>query len=90
LWTLTQNPNLGTANDFNVSEDIIGQGTVGYFELANQTLQDLSNYPNSSQELVVLYISCIQDNFDIVSKINIINNSTVSNPYANIYNFYKT
>ena len=31
LWTLTQNPSLGTPEDYSVADDIIGNGTIDYF-----------------------------------------------------------
>lgn len=73
LWTLVQNPTLGTPDDFNMSADIIGQDTVDYLNLANQTLQDRQETPRNDFDTEVLYVSGFQSNYDILNKINIKN-----------------
>lgn len=77
LWALTQNPSLGTPTDFFVADDIVGMGTVDYYELANKTTLDRKNSPLLPDETEVLYVAGLQDNMDILNKIIL---QTVSNP----------
>ena len=45
LWALTQNPNLGSTSEFGVSDDVVGQGTVDFFNLAEQIVEDRELVP---------------------------------------------
>ncbi|TFF90390.1 MAG: hypothetical protein EU548_03250, partial [Promethearchaeota archaeon] len=78
LWALTQNPQLGLPDEFNVTDDIVGNGNVDYFQLVNQTLIDRDNTPLLPNETEVLYIAGLQDSFDVLNKIKIQNETVVS------------
>ena len=69
LWTLTQNPTLGTLEEFGVLDDVVGQGTVSYFDLASQAAIDRKNQPLEEGETEVLYIAGSYQNFDLLNKI---------------------
>ena len=78
LWTLTQNPTLGTPDDYGVSDDIIGQGfDIDYFKLPNQTIQDRKKSPLKVNETEVLYYTGSYQNYDVLNKINL---RTMQNP----------
>jgi hypothetical protein len=71
LWTITQNPNLGTPEEFGVDEDIIGQGNVKYFNLPTRIAEDRNNHPIEVNEAEVLYIAGSYQNYDILNKIHL-------------------
>lgn len=94
LWALTQNPILGTYADFNVTDDIIGGGTVDYLNLANQTLNDRINAPLGLNETEILYVAGVQSNYDVLNKLavkNLENPSFIINNSGNFlfyFSFY--
>ena len=69
LWTLTQNPKLGTPEEFNVSDDIVGHGNVNFFDLGQCTEIDRINTPLKENETEVLYMTGSYQNYDILNKI---------------------
>ena len=77
LWTLTQNPTLGTPGEFGVSEDIVGSGNVNSFDLGYHTAQDRMNTPLKANETEILYLSGSFQNYDILNKIHL---KTLSDP----------
>jgi hypothetical protein len=78
LWTLTQNPTLGTPDDYGVSDDIIGQGfDIDYFKLPDQIIMDRKNSPLKVNETEVLYYTGSYQNYDVLNKINL---RTMQNP----------
>ncbi|MFX1442485.1 MAG: hypothetical protein ACFFHV_03635, partial [Promethearchaeota archaeon] len=77
LWTLTQNPTLGTPEEFGVSDDIVGRGNVNSFDLGYHTAQDRMNTPLKANETEVLYLAGSYQNYDILNKIHL---KTLSDP----------
>ncbi len=78
LWTLTQNPTLGTPEGYGLSDDIIGQGfDIDYFKLPDQIIQDRKNSPLKVNETEVLYYTGSYQNYDVLNKINL---RTIQNP----------
>ena len=77
LWTLTQNPTLGTPGEFGVSDDIVGRGNVNYFDIGKSTAQDRTNTPLKENETEVLYMTGSYQNYDILNKIHL---KTLSTP----------
>ncbi|NVM34618.1 MAG: hypothetical protein HWN81_03420 [Candidatus Lokiarchaeota archaeon] len=71
LWTLTQNPSLGTPEEYNVEDDIIGNGTIDYFNLPDRLIQDKINSEEEIDQTEVLYITGLYQNYDILNKIAI-------------------
>jgi len=69
LWALVQNPTLGSPSQFNVNEDIIGQGNVDYLDLAKQTLLDRQHTPKAVQDTEVLYVSGLEGNYDVLNNL---------------------
>ncbi|TFF90361.1 MAG: hypothetical protein EU548_03395, partial [Promethearchaeota archaeon] len=73
LWTLNQNPDLGSFAKYNVDDDVVGTGTVNFFDLVNQTLNDRDNNPISPNDTEVLYVSGLESSCDLLNKINLKN-----------------
>lgn len=71
LWTLTQNPTLGTPGEFGVSDDIVGRGNVNYFDIGQHTALDRMNTPLEENETEVLYMTSSYQNYDILNKIHL-------------------
>ncbi|MFX0188828.1 MAG: hypothetical protein ACFE8A_13970, partial [Candidatus Hodarchaeota archaeon] len=69
LWTLTQNPSLGTPEEYNIDEDIIGNGDVDYFNLPDRLIQDKINSEEEINQTEVLYVAGLYQNYDILNKI---------------------
>jgi len=104
LWTLLQNPTIGTFEDFGVDDDLIGFGTVDYSILPEQINSDIEEYYSNQTErnieAEVSYFSGFQDSYDLLSKyILSLNNSLDSlilnrrdvrskNSYYSINNVY--
>ncbi|MCP4762707.1 MAG: hypothetical protein GY870_13090, partial [archaeon] len=77
LWALLQNPKLGNPEEFGVSDDVVGSGTVNYFGLNTQLKLDRKNNPLEANETEVLYIAGSYQNLDILNKIQL---KTIPNP----------
>ncbi|MFX0142208.1 MAG: hypothetical protein ACFFDN_51695, partial [Candidatus Hodarchaeota archaeon] len=98
LWSLVQNPTLGTPNDFMVDNDVIGKGTVDYLKLADQCIGHLEAYndlyPNLPDENKVLFVAGLTDNYDILNKFYIQGktglNFEIKNQgdYSSLYTYY--
>ena len=73
LWTLTQNPALGTPQEFGVSDHIVGQGNVNYFDLPETLIEDRTDKPLDEDETEVLYMTGSYRNYDILNKIHLKN-----------------
>jgi hypothetical protein len=71
LWTLTQNPSLGTPQEFGVSEHIIGQGNDNYFDLPEKIIGIRTDNPPDVNETEVLYMTGSYRNYDILNKIHL-------------------
>jgi len=82
LWNLVQNDNLGSFSDFGISEedDIVDSGTIDYNNLISYLNEvreenEISTDGNGNiDENEVTYISMNYTNYDILNRINIINN----------------
>ena len=77
LWNLIQNPILGTPEEYGVDDDIVAQGNVNYFNLAERVALDRKNHPLEENEAEVLYIAGSYENYDILNKIQL---ETLSDP----------
>ena len=76
LWTLTQNPTLGTSGEFGVSDDIVGNGNVNYFDLGKSASLDRTTTPLKENETEVLYVTGSYQNYDLLNKIHLRYNPT--------------
>ena len=77
LWTMAQNPALGSPIDYNVNDDIVGMGTIDYLDIANQTCIDYDNAQLDENETIVLYVAGEQSNYDLLNKISL---QSITNP----------
>ncbi|MFX1488245.1 MAG: hypothetical protein ACFFBI_03795, partial [Promethearchaeota archaeon] len=72
LWALIQNPKLGTAEHFGVSDDVIANGTVEYSNIADRINSHIRQYyqanPQRNTESEVSYFSGSHKTYDILDK----------------------
>ncbi len=79
LWNLIQNSELGSISFFNVSDDILGQGSVDYYEFADQINEDRKDNPISIDgegevnETEIVHLSMMYSNEDILYQIELLN-----------------
>ncbi|MFW9874014.1 MAG: hypothetical protein ACFFG0_12980, partial [Candidatus Thorarchaeota archaeon] len=101
LWNLIQNDELGDPSDFGVDDDIVGKGCVDYNGLLEKLDEIRGNNEISKDnngkinETEVTYISFYYTNYDILNRINIMEN--IPNPdfevnysgtFENFFSFY--
>lgn len=78
LWNLVQNSELGSASEFEVSDDIVGSGSVDYFSLEEQIIEDRDSNPISTNidgeinETEVLYASLNFNSSDLLYDIDVL------------------
>ncbi|MHA2030021.1 MAG: COG1470 family protein, partial [Candidatus Kariarchaeaceae archaeon] len=77
LWTLTQNPSLGSFEDYGVDDDVELNGTIDYFTLAEIISEYRLNVGYLPNESEVLYMKGFYQNHDILNQIYI---KTLVNP----------
>ncbi len=92
LWLLIQNPDLRThinagTDLYGVADDIMGEGTVDYYKLGEEIMNDIEIYydgnVNPDPENEVLYAAGMQNNYDILKEIML---STIPDPsFAEIH-----
>ncbi|MFX1589943.1 MAG: hypothetical protein ACFFC1_17510, partial [Promethearchaeota archaeon] len=72
LWTLLQNPTIGTPTDFGVDDDVIASGTEDYSNIANRINYHIGQYyqanPTRNTEAEVSYFSGSHQTYDILDK----------------------
>ena len=79
LWNLVQNDELGEPSDFGVNDDIVEKGCIDYNELFEHLIEIRENNSISMDangninETEVTYVSLNYTNYDILNKINILN-----------------
>lgn len=77
LWTLTQNPSLGSFEDYGVTDDVELSGIIDYFKLPAEITKyrtTIGYEPNQSE---VLYMKGFYKNYDILNQIRL---ETLENP----------
>ena len=77
LWTLTQNPSLGSFEDFGVYDDVELNGTIDYFGLPEIISEYRLNVGYKVNESEVLYMKGFYQNHDILNQIYV---KTLINP----------
>jgi len=77
LWTLTQNPSLGSFGDFGVDDDVELSGTIDYFGLPEIISEYRLNVGYKVNESEVLYMKGFYQNHDILNQIYV---RTLVNP----------
>ena len=71
LWALSQNPQLGAFNEFNVADDVVGYGTVDFLSVFNKTLTARNNHPRGIDDTEVFYLAGLESGYDVLNKINL-------------------
>ena len=69
LWTLTQNPSLGSFEDFGVDDDVELNGTIDYFGLPEIISEYRTNVDYKPNQAEVLYMKGFYQNHDILNQI---------------------
>ncbi|MFX0086995.1 MAG: hypothetical protein ACFFAU_15160 [Candidatus Hodarchaeota archaeon] len=91
LWALLQNPTIGTLEDFGVSDDLIGIGTVDYSNITEHLRSDIEAYysiqTERNTEAEVSYFSGFQDSYDLLNKYILSLNNSLDSPLLNRRDF---
>ena len=77
LWTLTQNPSLGSFEYFGVDNDTELSGIIDYFKLPERIFEYRSTVEYDPNEAEVLYMKGFYQNHDILNQIRL---RTLENP----------
>ncbi|MFX0075822.1 MAG: hypothetical protein ACFE96_10295, partial [Candidatus Hermodarchaeota archaeon] len=91
LWTLLQNPTIGTFEDFRVDDDLISNGTVDFSKMTEQLSLEIEQYysiqTERNIEAEVSYYSGFQDSYDLLNKYQLSLNYSLDSPVLNRRDF---
>ncbi|MHA1385132.1 MAG: hypothetical protein ACTSR3_15390 [Candidatus Helarchaeota archaeon] len=65
---LIENPSIGSIDDFNLKNDVIGIGNTSFYYVINNVTEDRIENPSLNNENEVLYLSGNSENIDILKQ----------------------
>ncbi|MFX0024577.1 MAG: hypothetical protein ACFE9S_19840, partial [Candidatus Hermodarchaeota archaeon] len=68
LWALTQNPQLGTTNDYGMNDDVVGEGTIDFMDLFEQLLEDREKNPILRETFDDVNTQIIKPDGDVITE----------------------